>query len=124
LDPNLPATLSREIVLNNLRDKLGYNKCVISDALEMKALSNWSDKQIVKSLVEATVDLWLVCIPEGYKSPVEKCLELKRVARQVLERSANLSYNLQNSRNRILDLNSHIQECQKLASKDYNLTLG
>jgi beta-N-acetylhexosaminidase len=39
LDPELPASLSRRIVTDLLRGELGFDGCVITDALEMKAVS-------------------------------------------------------------------------------------
>ena len=39
LDPEAPASLSRSIVTGLLREELGFAGCVITDALEMKAVS-------------------------------------------------------------------------------------
>ncbi len=38
LDPDVPATLSRRVVTELLRDELGYEGLIVSDDLEMKAV--------------------------------------------------------------------------------------
>ena len=40
LDEKRPATLSRRIVSDLLRDELGYDGVILSDDLEMKAIAN------------------------------------------------------------------------------------
>jgi len=38
IDPNSPATLSTKVI-NYIREEMGYNNLIISDAIEMKALN-------------------------------------------------------------------------------------
>ena len=40
IDPDYPGTLSRKILTGILRDKLGYNGLILTDDLEMGAISN------------------------------------------------------------------------------------
>ncbi len=58
---NTPSTMSKEIVTGILRDKLGFDGIVISDALNMKALTNnYSDEEIYIKTVSAGVDILLM----------------------------------------------------------------
>lgn len=62
LDPGVPATLSRRVIQGLLREELGYDGCIISDDLEMKAVAEGFG--IVPSAVraiEAGCDMLLVC---------------------------------------------------------------
>lgn len=57
----LPATLSRPVITGLLRDKLGFEGVVVSDDLQMKAISNrWSFEEAVQRAVLAGVDLLIV----------------------------------------------------------------
>ena len=40
IDPGIPATLSRKIVTDILRKQLRYERIIISDDLEMKAITD------------------------------------------------------------------------------------
>lgn len=57
-----PATLSKKILTGILRDELGYEGVVITDDIEMGAISNYYDfgEAVVKT-VEAGTDIVLVC---------------------------------------------------------------
>lgn len=62
LDPGVPATLSRRVIQGLLREELGYEGCIISDDLEMKAVAEGFG--IVPSAVraiEAGCDMLLIC---------------------------------------------------------------
>jgi len=55
------ATLSKSILKDLLRDKLGYKGIIISDAIEMKAIhDNYSPKEIVNKFFSSTGDILLV----------------------------------------------------------------
>lgn len=72
LDPALPATLSRRVVRELLREELGYPGVVISDDLEMKAVRDrWGVVEGGLRAIEAGCDVLLVC------SDVDACLELR-----------------------------------------------
>jgi beta-N-acetylhexosaminidase len=66
LDPKLPATLSPMILKDLLRKRMGFKGVVVSDDLQMKAVSKSyaPDEAAVLSL-EAGVDLLLIC--EGFE---------------------------------------------------------
>ncbi|PIE56439.1 MAG: glycoside hydrolase family 3 [Desulfobulbus propionicus] len=58
---HLPATLSPEVVQGLLRDTLGFNGVIISDDLQMQAISSqWGYRQAVQMAVLAGVDLLIV----------------------------------------------------------------
>jgi len=66
LDPDLPATLSRTILRNWLRDRLGYQGCVISDDLGMKAISDrYPSDFVARQGLQAGLDLFLHCGPSA-----------------------------------------------------------
>lgn len=58
---NTPATLSREIITGLLKEEMGFEGLIVTDALNMGALSkNYSDEEIYKMTVEAGADLLLM----------------------------------------------------------------
>ncbi len=71
----VPATLSRPIITDLLRGKMGFDGVVISDALNMKAISDMLDPtDAVRMTFEAGVDLALM--PLAIRSPADiKALE-------------------------------------------------
>ena len=58
LDPE-PATVSFSIVTGLLRDKLGYNGVVITDSLEMGAITGYETGQLAARAVSAGIDILL-----------------------------------------------------------------
>ena len=62
LDDKRPATLSRRIVFELLRDELGYDGVILSDDLEMKAIANeYSVPSAAVMAIEAGCDGVLIC---------------------------------------------------------------
>lgn len=58
---NTPASLSKKLVTDLLKDELGYNGLVVTDALNMKALTNYYEQnEIYVKAIEAGVDLLLM----------------------------------------------------------------
>ena len=58
---NTPASLSKVLITDFLKNELGFNGLVITDALEMKALTNYySENEICAKAVEAGVDILLM----------------------------------------------------------------
>lgn len=67
---NTPASLSKAIVTDTLKGKLGYQGLVITDALNMGALTkNYSKEEIYTQAIEAGVDL--ILMPSGSKQAIE-----------------------------------------------------
>ena len=62
IDKENPATISKSILKDLLRDELKYNGLITSDCMEMKAISDGITTPIgVAKAIEAGVDLALVC---------------------------------------------------------------
>lgn len=61
IDPNNPATLSKDVLTGLLREKLGYNGLIITDGMEMNAVTNnfgGYDQTAIKA-INAGADLLL-----------------------------------------------------------------
>ncbi|VAX20754.1 beta-N-acetylglucosaminidase [hydrothermal vent metagenome] len=62
IDAEFPATLSKKIITDILRNKMGYNGIIASDDMDMKAIADrWSDGEAIELAVRAGVDVTLVC---------------------------------------------------------------
>lgn len=67
---SIPASLSKEIVTDLLKNKYNYKGLVITDALNMRSLTNnYSDKEIYTMAINAGVDLLLM--PNGSKNAIK-----------------------------------------------------
>ena len=84
IDPDLPATLSKKIITDLLRKELCYSKLIISDDLDMKALTkNYPREEIPVLALEAGCDTMLYC--NEFDSPaigleaVHKAIEDKKI---------------------------------------------
>ncbi|TCK98416.1 beta-N-acetylhexosaminidase [Natranaerovirga hydrolytica] len=70
IEDDLPATMSKELLTNHLRDELGFDGLIITDALNMKAISDhYTMGEASVKAVEAGCDILLMPIPfeEGYE---------------------------------------------------------
>jgi len=76
IDPENPATLSATIINGLLRKELGYNRAVISDALEMKALDGQLPRHAAIKALRAGVDLLLFATPRGSGSDESEVMPL------------------------------------------------
>ncbi len=71
---NLPASLSYDMITKKLRGELGFDGVVITDGLEMKAITDhYSSKEIALIAVEAGIDILL--IPEDYRASFDALVE-------------------------------------------------
>ena len=58
---NTPASLSKVIITNLLKEELGYNGLVITDALNMEAITKYyTEEEICSKVVEAGADILLM----------------------------------------------------------------
>ncbi len=60
LDPTIPATFSSEIIKGWLRGELGFEGVVVSDAVNMDALDDWTSQQKAVKAVKAGMDVLLM----------------------------------------------------------------
>lgn len=102
LDPKHPATLSSKILQDLLRKKMRYRGVVISDDLQMKALSRrYSEIESALMALEAGCDLLLIC--EGLETIGPRVMEA--VSREV-SRSPALQKRVREARSRVSTLRS------------------
>lgn len=104
LDDSFPATLSEKILVTLLRHEIGFKGIVISDDLEMGALSKFADfKEVVHLAWRAQNDFLLICHD----------LENVQLLYEVLEKSSHgqsfKNYHAQSSA-RIQKLHSYLQK--------------
>ena len=70
---NTPASLSKEVVTDILREEMGYNGVVITDALNMSAISEYYDSsQAAVMALKAGADM--VLMPEDFEAAYEGVL--------------------------------------------------
>jgi len=61
LDPNFPATLSKPILTDLLRKQLNYNGIIISDCMQMRAITDhYGFEAAIQAAIEAGVDIILI----------------------------------------------------------------
>ncbi|MCR5104559.1 MAG: glycoside hydrolase family 3 [Eubacterium sp.] len=84
-----PATVSKKIVTDVLRNSLGYNGVVVTDALNMGAVSNtYSSSELSVKCVDAGVDIMLM--PTDFKSAVsglESAVESGQISESRIDES-------------------------------------
>lgn len=73
LDPQLPATLSRPILTDLLRAEMGFDGLIVTDDLEMKAISDrFGPEEACVRAIKAGADLVLFCHTPSH---VRRCIE-------------------------------------------------
>jgi beta-N-acetylhexosaminidase len=77
LDTELPATLSKKIISDLLRNELKFDGVVISDALDMRALEGISAEEIGEKVLLAGGDMFCVAQPKT-KFPVEHAIRMAK----------------------------------------------
>jgi beta-N-acetylhexosaminidase len=89
VDPSgLPATMSRAILTDLLRGTLGFNGVIVTDCLEMKAVSDrWGTARAAVLAAIAGADLLLVChTPERQQATLDALREAIRSGELPVER--------------------------------------
>ncbi len=74
ISEDLPATLSEEILTDLLRKELGHEKLIITDAMDMKAISKyWSSSEAAVMAFKAGADIILMpaSLDEAYNAILE-----------------------------------------------------
>jgi beta-N-acetylhexosaminidase len=75
LDATRPATLSEQVVTGLLRNRLGYQGVIVSDDLDMKAISaNMGVDHAAVQAIRAGCDVLLLCCNEQYQAIAEEAL--------------------------------------------------
>ena len=58
---NIPSSLNKKIITDLLRDELGYEGIVVTDAINMKALTNnYTEQEIYELGIKAGVDMFIM----------------------------------------------------------------
>ncbi len=125
---NTPASLSKVVVTNTLKQKMNYQGLVITDALNMGALTkNYSKEEIYTQAIEAGVDLLLM--PSGSKQAIEiirKNISEERINESV-EKILKFKYTYLDQDNRLdssyLGSMEHQEVIQKIQSLDTSVEL-
>ncbi|GMQ63603.1 glycoside hydrolase family 3 protein [Vallitalea maricola] len=122
-ESNTEASMSKKIVTDILRNELGYDGLVITDALNMGAIVNeYGTKEACKKAVEAGVDILLMPIPfeEGYSGVLESVIS-KTISEDRINESVRRILRVKFKRN-LFDSNSNKNAEETLGSKE-NLDL-
>lgn len=81
--PGLPATLSRRVLTGLLREELGFEGLIVTDALEMQAVSaRYGFGEAAVAAVEAGADIVLVAWPKDPGAALEALQALEEAAQQ------------------------------------------
>jgi beta-N-acetylhexosaminidase len=107
LDPDLPATLSQKIITGILREQLGYDGVVISDDLQMKAISDfYTFEKAVQLAVQAGVDIIAMANNTAYT--VNVAAHVAATIRQMVENGTIGEARIDQSYQRIMRLKERI----------------
>jgi beta-N-acetylhexosaminidase len=103
LDPDVPATMSRKVVHDLLRQDIGFHGVVFSDDLEMKAVSDrYSIEEAGVLAIEAGCDALLVC------SDVDAAGRLREQLASEASRSKPFDTRLREARERVSRLRRRV----------------
>ena len=116
LDAIYPATLSRKIIGELLRDELGYKGVVISDDLEMKALDNFSHGEKAALALAAGVDILLIGKSEN-EAPLKIAAEMKQGLESALASKILDQGTIEMSQERVKNLIEHSRSLDNSAKE-------
>jgi len=119
---NTPASLSKKILTDILRDDLGYDGLIITDGLNMKSLTdNYSNEDVYLKAVDAGVDLLLMPKdPELAIKTIKDNFSEDRInesVRRILEFKYNYLTDYQYTDSSILGSNEHNSVINKINEK-------
>ena len=99
-DEELPASLSPEIITKLLREEMGYDGIVITDAMEMGAIAeNYSSAEASVKAIEAGCDM--ILMPGDFRAAYEAVLEAIKSGRISQERLDTSLTRILRNKNRI-----------------------
>ncbi|MBF0224247.1 MAG: glycoside hydrolase family 3 protein [Desulfobacterales bacterium] len=99
IDDKFPASLSKIIAYNILREKMGFKGIVMTDDLDMGALKGFDIKTVLGCIIEADIDIALIC----HKNP----------NREIAFKAFKESFKNEKLRQKSLDAISRIFELKK-----------
>lgn len=88
-EENTPASLSKKIITNLLKEEMNYQGLVVTDALNMKAITNYyNEKQIYEKAINAGVDLLLMPNdPKKAITYIKELIEEGKLTKEQIEQS-------------------------------------
>lgn len=112
--PGLPATLSKRVLTDLLRNELGYQGVIITDDMEMGAIANqFGTGEAAVQAIEAGADMILVC------HTLEKQKDAILAIRKAVEDGRISEERINESVKRILELKAKKMGEHSLVSKPY-----
>ncbi len=119
-EPNgvVPATLSRTLLDGVLRKQMGFGGVILSDDLEMQALTKYfSAQEIAFRGIQAGLDMFLVCHSQ------DRQLETFEALKQILQEDPDLAQRMEKSLKRIQEIKRRLGDVP--SSEEVNVgTLG
>ncbi|MBS2969164.1 glycoside hydrolase family 3 C-terminal domain-containing protein [Metabacillus sp. KIGAM252] len=101
----VPATLSRKVLTDLLRDEMGFKGVVVTDALNMKAIAeNFGQKEAVILAIKSGVDIALMPAPVTSKATEKNLTEVYNGVIDAVKSGEIPMSEIDNSVERILDL--------------------
>ncbi|OLD82746.1 MAG: hypothetical protein AUF67_02950 [Acidobacteria bacterium 13_1_20CM_58_21] len=120
-DPNTPATLSHNILTNLLRNQLGYQGLIVTDAMDMGGITvRYAPGEAAVRAVAAGVDALLMTpVPDAAFEALQEAVKSGRISkerldasvRRILQAKARLGLN----QNRLVDVNAINQKFASVA---------
>jgi beta-N-acetylhexosaminidase len=102
IDPDIPATMSRRIIKEVLRDELGFGGVVITDDIGMGAVRDmFSDPETVERMMNATTDLIDLC---AYGTDTARAIEIAQFIERGVDEGRIDGNLMDESRDRIENL--------------------
>jgi beta-N-acetylhexosaminidase len=107
LDPERPATLSKRVLQGILRDKLGYRGLIISDDMEMKAItSQFGLENAIQFGIEAGLDM--LCFGNNMTFDMNIGEKVIGVIQRLVETSKLTEARIEESFRRIMNLKQRL----------------
>lgn len=115
-DLNIPATTSRNVITDLLRDKLGYNKVIVTDCLEMKAIADGiGTTEAALMALQAGADLLMIShsydLQKKTISRIENAVIKGELTEDIIDRAVQRIATLKEKYlnwGKILDLNTEV----------------
>ncbi|PYU50499.1 MAG: beta-N-acetylglucosaminidase, partial [Acidobacteria bacterium] len=111
-DPNTPATLSHNILTNLLRNQLGYQGLIVTDAMDMGGITvRYAPGEAAVRAVAAGVDALLMTpVPDAAFEALQEAVKSGRISKERLDASVRrilqAKARLGLSQNRLVDVNA------------------
>jgi len=125
IDADNPATLSKPILTTLLRESLGFKGAIITDALDMGALSGISEAEVATKFLKAGGDLFCVCQDTNDKNKSGQKISpiaAAKIYADALVEHVDLAPDLKRSSESISRFISKLQQVQKNAGTEFTET--